>query len=567
MIKKLWWHDKIAYQVWPKSFCDSNGDGIGDLEGIISKLDYLKLLGIDIIWLSPVYKSPWIDEGYDISDYYAIDPRFGTMDQFCLLLAEAERRGMYIVMDLVVNHCSNQHEWFRKALADPDGPYADYFYFRKGKRPGALPSNYRSYFGGSAWEPVPGTDRFYLHFFAKEQPDLNWENPELRAEIYKMINWWLDKGVAGFRIDAIVNIKKDIDFPDYPADGPDGLVRCTTMVEHAEGLGNLLSDLRDHTFKSHHAFTVGEVFTVPRGRISEFIGDNGYFSTMFDFSAHTLSENGKHGWYDRKPVFFADWRRAVSDSQLCTQDFGFMANIIENHDEPRGASSWLPEWAGNVSGIQMLAVQSLLLRGIPFIFQGQELGMKNCSRCCIGKYDDICTKNEYEKALRAGVREKEALAVCFRYSRDNCRTPMPWNSAENAGFTSGKPWMALNPSYLNVNVADENRDPDSVLNFYRKLIALRKNPAYSEVLTWGKFHPVYKENEGIFAYYRYTEPKNILIICNFGMERKNLFLPDGRWKILLANNAVRNTGAVASYIDGRNFDLPSCGAVVMEKVN
>ena len=259
MVKK-WWHDKIAYQIYPKSFCDANGDGIGDLKGILSTLDYLKELGIDIIWLSPIYQSPFVDQGYDISDYYSIAEEFGTMEEFDLLLAEAKKRDMYIVMDLVANHCSDQHKWFRKALADPYGEYADYFYFRKGKN-GQPPSNYRGYFGGSTWEKIPGTDDlYYLHMFAKEQPDLNWENPVVRQKLYDMVNWWLEKGVAGFRIDAIINIKKNLDFPSFDPDGPDGLAFCTKMVESANGIGTFLQELKHETFDKHDAFTVGEVF-------------------------------------------------------------------------------------------------------------------------------------------------------------------------------------------------------------------------------------------------------------------------------------------------------------------
>lgn len=567
-MEKQWWHDKIAYQIWPKSFCDSNGDGIGDIGGIISKLGYLKKLGIDIIWLSPVYKSPCVDQGYDISDYYAIGEQFGTMEQFDTLLSEAKKLGIYVVMDLVVNHCSSEHIWFRKALADPHGPYAGYFYFRKGKKDGVPPCNYRSYFGGSTWEPVPGTDMYYLHFFAKEQPDLNWENPELRNEIYKMINWWLDKGIAGFRIDAIINIKKDLSFPDYPADGPDGLANCREMVRHTAGIGDFLSEMRDKTFKVHNAFTIGEVFNVPRERMADFIGNNGYFSTMFDFTAHLLSLNGKHGWYDATPVSFTDWRRAVMDRQTEVQEYGFMANIIENHDEPRGASMWLPEWAQNTAGIQMLAVQYMLLRGIPFIYQGQELGMMNCPRKDINEYDDISTKNEYEKALKAGVSKKDALAACLRFSRDNARTPVPWTDGKNAGFSTGRPWMKLNPSYAERNAAEEEKDADSVLNFYRRLIGLRKNPAYSEVLTWGLFKPVYTEYDWMFAYYRYTEKANILVICNFGKETEHPVLPCGLWKVLLSNNAVHDIhSATQGSVICSDILLPSCGAVVLEKAD
>ena len=286
---KKWWHDKVAYQIYPKSFLDTNGDGIGDLRGIISKLDYLKKLGIDIIWLSPIYKSPFVDQGYDIADYYAIAEEFGTMEEFDELLAEAKKRDMHIIMDLVINHCSDKHEWFQKALADPDGAFADYFYFRKGKN-GNPPSNYRSYFGGSCWEKVPGTDKYYFHMFAKEQPDLNWENPKLRQELYKMINWWLEKGLSGFRIDAIINIKKDLNFPDFAPDGKDGLASCWKMVESVDGVGELLEDLKKSTFEKYDAFTVGEVFNMKPDELPEFIGETGHFSTIFDFCAQCLSD-------------------------------------------------------------------------------------------------------------------------------------------------------------------------------------------------------------------------------------------------------------------------------------
>ena len=450
MIKK-WWHDKVAYQIYPKSFLDTNGDGIGDLRGIISKLDYLKKLGIDIIWLSPIYKSPFVDQGYDISDYYTIAEEFGTMEEFDELLAEAKKRDMYIIMDLVINHCSDQHEWFQKALADPNGEYADYFYFRKGRN-GNPPSNLRSYFGGSCWEPVPGTDKYYLHMFAKEQPDLNWENPLLREKLYEMINWWLEKGLSGFRIDAIINIKKDLDFPDFKPDGPDGLAGCWKMVDEVDGVGELLEDLKKHTFQKYEAFTVGEVFNMKEGELDAFIGENGHFSTIFDFSAHILSD-GEHGWYDAPPVDFKEWRKAITDSQLRVQNCGLEANIIENHDEPRGVSRFLPDYAQNPAGTKMLGTISVLLRGIPFIYQGQEIGMQNAVWNTVDEYNDINTIDQYHTARDAGLTDKEALEVCSRLSRDNARTPMQWNTQENAGFTTGTPWLKVNDNYTEIRMS------------------------------------------------------------------------------------------------------------------
>ena len=557
MIKK-WWHDKVAYQIYPKSFLDTNGDGIGDLRGIISKLDYLKKLGIDIIWLSPIYKSPFVDQGYDISDYYAIAEEFGTMEEFDELLAEAKKRDMYIIMDLVINHCSDQHEWFQKALADPDGEYADYFYFRKGRN-GNPPSNLRSYFGGSCWEPVPGTDKYYLHMFAKEQPDLNWENPLLREKLYEMINWWLEKGLAGFRIDAIINIKKDLDFPDFKPDGPDGLAGCWKMVDEVDGVGELLEDLKKHTFQKYEAFTVGEVFNMKEGELDAFIGENGHFSTIFDFSAHVLSE-GEHGWYDAPPVDFKEWRKAITDSQLRVQNCGLEANIIENHDEPRGVSRFLPDYAQNPTGAKMLGTISVLLRGIPFIYQGQEIGMQNAVWNTVDEYNDINTIDQYHTARDAGLTDKEALEACSRLSRDNARTPMQWNTEKNAGFTTGTPWLKVNDNYTEINMETQDTDPDSVLNYYRKLIALRKSPAYKEVFAYGEFLPVYQNTSSVMAYYRKTENQRILITANFGKEAVSLTLEYPVKQILLSNMASAEHSIPANDI----ITLNSCEVLVFE---
>ena len=556
MIKK-WWHDKVAYQIYPKSFLDTNGDGIGDLRGIISKLDYLKKLGIDIIWLSPIYKSPFVDQGYDISDYYAIAEEFGTMEEFDELLSEAKKRDMYIIMDLVINHCSDQHEWFQKALADPDGEYADYFYFRK-SRNGNPPSNLRSYFGGSCWEPVPGTDKYYLHMFAKEQPDLNWENPLLREKLYEMINWWLEKGLAGFRIDAIINIKKDLDFPDFKPDGPDGLAGCWKMVDEVDGVGELLEDLKKHTFQKYEAFTVGEVFNMKEGELDAFIGENGHFSTIFDFSAHILSD-GEHGWYDAPPVDFKEWRKAITDSQLRVQNCGLEANIIENHDEPRGVSRFLPDYAQNPTGTKMLGTISVLLRGIPFIYQGQEIGMQNAVWNTVDEYNDINTIDQYHTARDAGLTDKEALEACSRLSRDNARTPMQWNTQENAGFTAGTPWLKVNDNYKEINMADQDQDPDSILNYYRRLIALRKSPTYKEVFTYGKFLPAYQDTEDVMAYYRKDKHTRILVAANFGKESVELPLDYPVKQVLLSNQHKQH-----NYNTESHLSLESCEVIVFE---
>lgn len=556
-MERKWWHDKVAYQIYPKSFLDTNGDGIGDLRGIISKLDYLKKLGIDIIWLSPIYKSPFVDQGYDIEDYYAIAEEFGTMEEFDELLVEAKKRDMHIIMDLVINHCSSQHVWFQKALADPDGEYEDYFYFRKGKN-GNPPSNYRSYFGGSCWEPVPGTDKYYLHMFAKEQPDLNWENPKLKQELYQMINWWLEKGLSGFRIDAIINIKKNMDFPDFTPDGADGLVSCCKMVESVDGVGELLEDLKKNTFQKYDAFTVGEVFNMKPDELPQFIGEDGYFSTIFDFSAHCLS-NGEHGWYDAPEMEFDKWRDTIIHSQLEGQKYGFEANIIENHDEPRGASRFLPQYGQTPAGVKMLGTVSILLRGIPFIYQGQEIGMKNAEWSSIEEYNDISTKDQYQVARTAGLSSQEALEVCGKMSRDNARTPVQWSDAENAGFTTGTPWLKVNSDYKDVNVAVQEKDPHSVLNYYRRLVALRKSDAFREVFTYGEFIPVYENMDGVMAFYRKDESMCVLVAANFGMEPVEIGLEYSFKKVLLSNRINETTDHTS-----KTINLNSCDVVVLE---
>lgn len=556
-MKKKWWHDKVAYQIYPKSFLDSNGDGIGDLRGIISKLDYLKDLGVDIIWLSPIYKSPFVDQGYDISDYYSIAEEFGTMEEFDELLAEAKKRNMYIIMDLVINHCSDKHEWFQKALADPDGEYADYFYFRKGKD-GNPPSNYRSYFGGNCWEPVPGTDKYYFHMFAKEQPDLNWENPTLRKKLYDMINWWLEKGLAGFRIDAIINIKKDLDFPNLEPDGADGLAGCWRMVENVEGVGEYLEDLKKNTFEKYDAFTVAEVFNMHKDELSQFIGENGHFSTIFDFSAHALSD-GAHGWYDAPDINFNDWRKTIINSQLQVQKCGIEANIIENHDEPRGVSRFLPEYARNPLGTKMLGTVSVLLRGIPFIYQGQEIGMQNAVWNDVKEYNDINTIDQYNLAISAGLSDKEALAVCSKMSRDNARTPVQWSDSDNAGFTTGTPWLKVNSNYKDINVQNQENDPDSVLNYYRKLVATRKSPEYKEVFTYGVFEPAYEDTEYVMAYYRVSDNQRILVVADFGKESTAIELKYPVKKVVLSNVGIKE-------INGKVLKLESCEVIVIECV-
>ncbi len=531
-MEKKWWQDKVAYQIYPKSFYDTNGDGIGDLPGIIEKLDYLKELGVDIVWLSPCYRSPLADQGYDISDYYDIDPRFGTMEDMDRLIAEAKKRDMYIVMDLVVNHCSDEHEWFKKACKDPDGKYGRFFYLRD-KEDGKLPTNWRSYFGGPVWEDLPGTNKQYLHVFHKKQPDLNWENPELREEVYKNINWWLDKGLGGFRIDAIINIKKALPMHDYEPDREDGLCSINKMLEEAAGIGEFLGEMRDRTFKPHDAFSVGEVFNAKDEELPDFIGNNGYFSSMFDFN-ETIFGGSEKGWYDCKEITPDDYKRCCFETQAKMGDFGFVSNIIENHDEPRGVSHYIPEGDCCDTSKKMLAALNFMLRGLPFIYQGQELGMENVPFKSIDEVDDISTLDEYKVALDAGLTPEAALKAVARRSRDNARTPMQWTGGENAGFTAGTPWLRVNPNYTSINVEDERKDPDSVFHFYRQLIALRKNPEYKETIVYGALEPFMEDRHNLMAYYRKGD-KTLLVAGNYQWEEQEITLPAACKKVLINN--------------------------------
>ena len=532
-MERKWWHEKVAYQIYPKSFYDSNGDGIGDIPGIIDKLDYLKDLGVDIVWISPCYPSPFADQGYDISNYYNINPVFGTLEDMDRLLAEAKKRDMYILLDLVVNHCSDEHEWFKKACEDPDGKYGNFFYITD-KKEGELPCNWRSYFGGPVWETLPGhPDKQYLHVFHRKQPDLNWENPEVREEIYKNINWWLDRGVSGFRIDAIINIKKKFPFADYPVDRPDGLSSIQNMLKEATGIGEFLSEMQARTFGPHNAFSVGEVFDEKDEELPDFIGDGGYFSSMFDFST-TVFGGSPNGWYDRKIITPDDYKECCFHSQQRVGDIGYLSNIIENHDEPRGVSHYIPDGDLSLHSKKFLATMYFMLRGLPFIYQGQEIGMENLHFQSIDQVDDISTIDEYHVAKNAGLNEKEALSCISRYSRDNARTPVQWNDSANAGFTSGNPWLPLNPNYKEINVASQENDPDSLLSFYKELIALRKNPEYKETVVYGELIPYLEEQHNLMSYYRKGD-KNLLVLGNFQKEPQTVKLPSACHKVLLNN--------------------------------
>ena len=556
-MERKWWHDKVAYQIYPKSFYDSTGDGIGDLQGIIQKLDYLKALGIDILWISPVYPSPFADQGYDISDYYNIDPAFGTLEDMEQLISEAKKREMYILMDLVVNHCSDEHEWFEKACEDPDGEYGNFFYIEDRKE-GETPCNWRSYFGGSVWEPLPkNPDKQYMHVFHKKQPDLNWENPKVREEIFKNINWWLDKGLGGFRIDAIINIKKKLPYKNYPSDREDGLCDLALMLADAQGVGDFLKEMHEKTFKLHDSFAVGEVFNAKEDELPAFIGNDGYFSSIFDFSTTSYGKSDK-GWYDCRRITPDEYKECYFQSQEKIGDMGFYSNIIENHDEPRGVSYYLPEDGLCLEGKKMLAVLYFFMRGLPFIYQGQEIGMENLGILPLEQIDDISALDQYQVCVDAGFTPEEALKIVSLYSRDNARTPVQWDSSPNAGFTTGIPWLMVNPNYREINVKAQEQDKNSLLSFYKQMIALRKNKDYKETLVYGDVIPFERERHNLMAYHRKGE-KDLLIIGNFQKEPQTVTLPSSVKRVLLNNYPQLSQ-------EGNTLQLCSYQALVLELV-
>lgn len=555
-MKKKWWHDKVAYQIYPKSFLDTNGDGIGDLRGIISKLDYLKDLGVDIIWLSPIFASPFADQGYDISDYYNIDPRFGTMEDMDELIKKAKERGMYILMDLVVNHCSDEHEWFKKACEDPNGKYGKYFYIEDVKD-GKVPTNWRSYFGGSVWDKLPGhEDKYYMHVFHKKQPDLNWENEEVREEIYKMVKWWMDKGLGGFRIDAIINIKKALPLTSYEPDRDDGMCSTHVMLKHASGVGEFLTELRDRCFKPYDAFTVGEVFDAKEEELLDFISENGYFSSMFDFSTELLGQS-PDGWYKYRQPSAKEYINAIFNSQKRVKDIALLSNIIENHDEPRGVSHYIPKDEINDKSKKLLALINIMVKGIPFIYQGQEIGMENTVFNSIDDVDDISTLDQYSIALQAGLSKEEALNAVAKHSRDNARTPMPWNSTDNAGFTTGNPWLKINPSYKEINVEENLKDEKSIFNFYKELIHLRKSDKYKDSLSYGSFDRVDVNDEYLMAFTRVGEVSKVLVLANFQNKEAVVDIDLDVKKILINNYD-------SFEVKDRTFSLKPYQAIVVE---
>ena len=520
-MERKWWQEEVIYQIYPKSFKDSNGDGIGDIRGITEKLDYLKDLGVTMLWICPVYRSPMDDNGYDVSDYRALAPEFGEMEDLEELIREAKGREIKIMMDLVINHSSDEHEWFRKALEDPESRYHDYYVFKEGTE---IPNNWRSIFGGSVWEKVPGRDEYYYHTFGKKQPDLNWENEELRKELYDMVNWWLDQGIAGFRIDAISFIKKDLTWESREPDGVDGLVKCTKTSRNWPGIEKFLYELRNETFDKHCCVTVAEAAGVPYEKMNEFIGEDGFFDMIFDFRYADLDIASGSEWFKRIPWTVKELNEKIMASQMIMQKYGWTANFIENHDQPRAASKYLKEAQDNPDAVKMMAAMYFFLRGTPFIYQGQELGMVDFERTSIEQFNDISSIDQYYRSIEEGLTEDEALKIVNLRSRDNARTPFPWNGEKYGGFSEETPWLEMTEEYPKINANAQVGQQGSIYEFYREMIAYRQSGSHRDTLIYGAIEPV-ETGDDVIAYRRYTDEESICCLFNFSGEEREETLP------------------------------------------
>lgn len=531
-MEKKWWQREVVYQIYPKSFYDSNQDGIGDIRGITEKLDYLKNLGVTMLWLCPVFQSPMDDNGYDISDYLKLAPEFGTMEDLDQLIGEAGQAGIKIILDLVINHTSDEHIWFKDAIKNPNSPYHDYYIFKQGEQ---RPNNWRSIFGGSVWEKVEGRNEYYYHTFGKKQPDLNWENVTLRKALYQMVNTWLDKGIAGFRIDAITFIKKDLTFQDREPDEADGLSKCTKSSRNQEGIGLFLNELNAETFSRHTCVTVAEAPGVPYDQLDEFVGENGYFNMIFDFKYADLDVASGSEWYKRVDWSITDLKNKIFASQAAIQKYGWAANFIENHDQPRSTTKYLKDQHRNPDAVKMLGAMYFFLRGTPFIYQGQELGMINFVRDSIGEFNDISSIDQYGRARQAGMTEQEALHIVNLRSRDNARTPFPWSSGPNGGFSKSSPWLNMTESYPQINVECQMGQENSVLEFYKEMIEFRQFGLYSDCLIYGCINPIETSCTEVIAYERAYEGQKLYCYFNFGRELAEEQLPAKKVRIVFNN--------------------------------
>jgi alpha-glucosidase len=505
-MKKIWWKEAVGYQIYPRSFQDSNGNGIGDIQGIIKRLDYIKDLGIDVIWICPIYKSPNDDNGYDISDYQDIMEDFGTMKDFNQLLDEVHNRGMKLIIDLVLNHTSDEHEWFIESRSSKQSSKRDWYIWRDGKN-GKEPNNWESIFGGSAWEYDKETEQYYLHVFSTKQPDLNWENKDVREALYDTVNWWLDKGIDGFRIDAISHIKKRPGFPDMPNPKNKKYVSSFDMHMNQKGIHTFLQEFKDRTYANYDVMTVGEANGVKADEAELWVGkENGKMDMIFQFEHLGLWDAETSPEID-----IVELKKVLTRWQKGLEGNGWNALFIENHDKPRVVSTWGNDGEFWKQSATSMAAMYFLMQGTPFIYQGQEIGMTNVQFSSLDDYDDVAVKNLYRLKREEGIPHQEIMEIIWASSRDNSRTPMQWSSEENAGFTTGSPWMKVNENYKKINVKMQEKDPDSILSFYKKMIKLKKD---QDVFTYGTYDLLLEKDPQVYAYTRTDDKIKMLVITN-----------------------------------------------------
>ncbi|AUJ51274.1 glucohydrolase [Staphylococcus hominis subsp. hominis] len=516
-MEKNWWKEAVAYQVYPRSFNDSNNDGIGDLPGMVEKLDYLKDLGIDVIWLSPMYKSPNDDNGYDISDYQDIMEEFGTMEDFNHLLSEIHKRGMKLILDLVVNHTSDEHSWFIESRSSKDNPKRDWYIWADPKPDGSEPNNWESIFNGSTWEYDDTTKQYYFHLFSKKQPDLNWSNPDVREAVFKMMNWWFEKGIDGFRVDAITHIKKTFEAGDLPVPKGKQYAPAFDVDMNQPGIQDWLQEMKDKSLSHYDIMTVGEANGVNPDNAKEWVGEKeGKFNMIFQFEHLGLWSTG-----DSK-FDVLSYKNVLNRWQKQLEGIGWNALFIENHDQPRRVSTWGDDKKYWFESATSHAVVYFLQQGTPFIYQGQEIGMTNYPFESIETFNDVAVKTEYQIVKSQGGDVNQLLDKYKMENRDNSRTPMQWTNEVNGGFTEGTPWFPVNPNYKTINVAQQSEDSDSVLNFYKRLIKIKKS---DDIYTYGEFNLIDDANENIFAYTRKLNNKTVLVAGNLTNHVASLNLP------------------------------------------
>lgn len=540
-----WWQKTLVYEAYPSSFKDTNGDGYGDLNGIVSELDYLKSLGVGAIWLTPIYASPMGDNGYDVSDYYSINPLYGSMEDMDRLIKEAGDRNIKIVMDLVFNHTSNECEWFKESRKSKDNSKSDWYIWRDPLPDGSAPNNWRGIFGGSAWTYDDSRKQYYLHTFADFQPDVNWENKDLRKALYDVANFWVDKGVGGFRVDAVTYIKKPNDFICKESDGVDGLMSIHNKTANTKGILDFLNEFKKEVKGNKDIFFVGEANGVDVSELDNWVGKNGVFDMIFRFDLVNIQFASGEYWYNTKDFTIKEIKNIISNEQKKIKNQGWCPIFFENHDQPRSVEHFLKDCTDKINGAKALATILMTLKGTPFLYEGEEIGMTNVNRTSIDEYNDLSSHNQYKMAIENGISEEEALNCVREYSRDNARSPMQWNDSNNAGFTNTTPWLKVNNNYKNVNVKTEEGDENSVLSWYKKLNQLRQE---NSAIISGDYKEIFENDEKIYAYERENEKEKITVIVN--LSNADVSFNSSEFKnneLILTNIINENDGILKPY--------------------